>query len=123
LTKIWTRDELTGAAGASESDDGSGLLIVEVDDLLLDAASGCLSRPLFVLADHGRCRGVLPAPRAVAPPWPPPRETHVIAKLFEKMTIGAVYVKKKNLQKSLTFSHARKMLVSQERVITKNVEI
>jgi hypothetical protein len=37
--------------GTTEGDDGGGLLILEVDDLLLDAASGHLRQPLFILAD------------------------------------------------------------------------
>jgi hypothetical protein len=35
----------------AEGDDGGGLLVIEVDDLLLDAASGHLHLPLFILAN------------------------------------------------------------------------
>jgi hypothetical protein len=36
-----------------EGDNSGGLLIVEIEDLLLDAASGLLHLPLLVLAKKG----------------------------------------------------------------------
>jgi hypothetical protein len=40
-----------GPTGTVEAGEGGGLLVVEVDDLLLDAASGRLCLPLLVLRE------------------------------------------------------------------------
>jgi hypothetical protein len=41
-----------GLWAAADDDDGGGLVVFEIDDLFLDAASGPLCPPLLVLVDE-----------------------------------------------------------------------